>query len=204
MHPGCTACRACGGSVALLVLGLLLGAVACTPSQHDPAQFGTVRVYVSALWRPADAARVREALPRVAALGPAVVETQDSAAADVIVRPWESPGCAGAGAGAGRHVVGTRYADVDPTCAAGDDAFAAFVLHEIGHALGMAHVCTIADDSAPGDPCSPVGRGVAVMNRSPFAKPPGWTERVAVDRFTSLDLAEFRRARTAADGDAGR
>lgn len=173
-------------------------ALACEPSQHDPAQYGTVRVYVSALWRPADAARVREALPRVAALGPAVVETQDSAAADVIVRPWESPGCAGAGAG--RHVVGTRYADVDPVCAAGDDAFAAFVLHEIGHALGMAHVCTLGDDDAPGDPCSPVGRGVAVMNRSPFAKQafgqPG--ERIAVDRFTGLDLAEFRRARAAA------
>lgn len=194
--------RACGGSVALM-LGLLLGLVACEPSQHDPARYGTVRVYVSALWRPADAARVREALPRVAALGPEVTETQDSAAADVIVRPWESPSCERSGAG--RHVVGTRFADVDPTCAAGDDAFAAFVLHEVGHALGMAHVCVLADDDAPGDPCSPVGRGVAVMNRSPFAAPPFAApgERVAVDRFTGLDLAEFRRVRAAGAG-AGR
>lgn len=194
---GCRDCRACVSTVLSLVFGLVLAIGAacpgCEPSQTDPARFGTVHVYVSALWRPADAARVREALPRVAALGPAVVEVQDSAAADVIVRPWESPSCDRAGAG--RHVVGSRYADVDPVCAAGDDAFAAFVLHEIGHALGMAHVCVLADDDAPGDPCSPVGRGVAVMNRSPFAKVPFGQpgERAAVDRFTGMDLAEFAR-----------
>lgn len=169
----------------------------CDPSQHDPVRYGTVAVYVSPAWSARDRARIESELRALQALGPAFVVTDTSERADVIVTLWTSPDCATAGAGG--HTLGTRVAEVDPTCAPGDGAFRAFVGHEIGHALGMLHVCTVHETGAD---CSPTVRGSpAMMARSPFvdSRDPV-IGLVAVDTPQALDLEEFARVRGAARG----
>jgi hypothetical protein len=51
---------------------------------------------------------------------------------------------------------------VDPRCSRTDQQFRTVVVHELGHWLGMRHVCRT--DGWTSDSCSPIGRGEAVMN----------------------------------------
>ena len=179
-------------AVVTFLLALGLSVSGCDPSQHDPARYGTVSVYVSTDWSPTDRGRIGNELRALQALGPAFVTTDLSDQADVIVRPWDSPDCATAGAGG--HTLGTRIAEVDPTCAPGDGAFRAFIGHEIGHALGMLHVCGHHES---GPDCSPTVRGApAMMARSPFVDSGDPViGLVAVDTPQALDLAEYTRVR---------
>lgn len=175
----------------VLTLGALL--LGCSDSQHDTTRYGTVKVYVAPEWIAYDRARIVDELAQLAALGPAFVTTDDAFTADVLVRPWVSPDCSRRG---GQVTVGTRVAEVDPVCALGDDAFRAFVGHEIGHVLGMLHICREAGD---GPDCSPSVTGrPALMNPSPFEDSgDDLAGLIATDRPTALDLAEFRRVRGA-------
>jgi hypothetical protein len=143
-------------------------------------------------WRADQLAELRAELHALDALGPSFVEASE-AAASIVVRPFDSgPGCV---RGAGRFAVGTAYVEIDPACAAGYAALRAAVGHEIGHAIGMAHVCTY-DGEAPD--CSPVGVGFAMMNPSlsygDTTDPASTVSDIASDAPTDLDLAEYRRA----------
>lgn len=177
------------------LLFLLTVFARCEPTtQHNPDIYGRVTVFLSSEWLPIDRPRLREALVNLNRLGPAFVETEFASTADVVIRPFESPGCASAG----QHRIGTRVAEVDPNCTRGDTAFRTAVAHEVGHALGMGHICR-EDREVPD--CSPVGYGPAVMN--PYL----WEPKDPLDPVpftdvpTDLDLAEFRRVRRT---DAGR
>lgn len=178
-------------AVVTLLLALGLAVSGCDPTQHDPT-LPPVRVYVSADWPARDRPDIAEALARLAAVGPSFAETEDATGADVILRPWESRDCATDGAG--QHLVGTRLAQVDRACAPGAGAFRAFVGHEVLHALGLLHVCTVHES---GPDCSPTVRGQpAMMARSPFVDSlDPIIGLVAVDVPTALDLAEYSRAR---------
>lgn len=161
----------------------------CEPAtQHDPDRYGRVTVFLASDWLPVDRPRLREALANLARLGPAFVETEFASSADVVLRPFASPGCALAG----RHTVGTRIAEVDPACTPGDTAFRTAVAHEVGHVLGMAHVCRREAEAAD---CSPVGYGSAVMNPYLWEQKDPLDPVPFTDRPTDLDLAEFRRVR---------
>lgn len=178
-------------AVVTLLLALGLAVSGCDPTQHDPT-LPPVRVYVSADWPARDRPDIAEALARLAAVGPSFAETEDATGADVILRPWESRDCATDGAG--QHLVGTRLAQVDRACAPGAGAFRAFVGHEVLHALGLLHVCTVHES---GSDCSPTVRGSpAMMARSPFVDSGDPViGLVAVDTPQALDLAEYSRAR---------
>lgn len=83
----------------------------------------------------------------------------------------------------GSYTSDTDYVLVDPRCSTNDQQFRAVVVHELGHWLGMRHVCR--PDGKTTDVCSPVGRGEAVMN--PIT---------SVDQEpipNRLDLAEYNR-----------
>lgn len=62
----------------------------------------------------------------------------------------------------GEYRWGTNYILVDPNCTYSVQQFKATVEHEIGHFLGMQHICT--NDGRTTDTCSNVGRGDAIMN----------------------------------------
>lgn len=170
---------------------LLALLASCTPTQHDPATYGTVRVFIAPEWLPIDRQRIRDELARLGALGPAFVEAGEGgrSTAQVVVQPFDSRQCS---LGAGRWEVGSRIAEVDPTCTAGDTAFRAAVGHEVGHVLGLHHVC-----ARPGDApdCSPVGYGPAMMAPTLGSSVEGFDAALSQDEPTVLDLAEYRRAR---------
>ncbi|TAK26698.1 MAG: hypothetical protein EPO40_19455 [Myxococcaceae bacterium] len=182
---------------ALLALLALTALVGCDPpSQADPARYGEVSVYVAPEWLSLDKARIRDELQLLGALGPRFVEAGEGhrSTARVIVQPFDSEGCT---LGAGRWLVGSRVVEIDPTCTPGDTAFRQAVGHEIGHALGMSHIC-----ARPGDApdCSTVGYGPAMM--APRLGGGGvsigfgeaFADALGEDAPTVLDLAEYRRA----------
>jgi len=170
----------------ILFLSVLAG---CTnPSQHDPARDGTVTLaFGPALkdgrpWTPDEIKALREEIPALNALGPTFIETNE-ATAQWIVRPFDSGGhCVHGG---GNFTPGTRYLECDPACTFGFLALQQCMGHELGHALGMSHVC-----HQPGEEldCSPVGYGVAMMNPRLADG-----ERIASPMPTELDLSEYRR-----------
>jgi hypothetical protein len=87
---------------------------------------------------------------------------------------------------------------IDPTCTQGNLEFRTAFMHEIGHALGMQHICLPSEER---NDCSPVGRGFAVMNpnivqestepeHSIDSSDPG---PVPTFEIQELDLREFER-----------
>ena len=180
-----------------LAFTALLLALGCDPpTQADPVRYGEVRVFIAPEWLALDKARIRDELALLNALGPHFVEAGEGgrSTARVIVQPFDSRGCT---LGAGRWEVGSRVVEVDPTCTHGDTAFRSAVGHEVGHALGMAHVC-----QRPGDAldCSPIGYGPAMMNPSLGGGGESFDPALADDAPTPFDLAEYRR--THPDGGA--
>jgi hypothetical protein len=77
---------------------------------------------------------------------------------EVTVRMWHAPECDHMAA---YHITGTREIYIDPRCAVDELQFRTLFQHEIGHFLGMMHICTAANERPV---CSPVGFGEAVMN----------------------------------------
>ena len=181
--------------IAILVLALC----ACTPSQHDPQRFGTVIVaFAPSLdgtldWRTDQLPELRAELVALNALGPTFIEASEGAA-QIVVRPFDSgTGCAH---GVGRWTPGTTFVEIDPACAQGYTELRAAVGHEIGHAIGLSHVCFTAGEAPD---CSPVGVGPAMMNPQLsygdiLDAMPGDPLGVAQDTPTALDLDEYRRA----------
>lgn len=79
---------------------------------------------------------------------------------------------------------GTSYVRIDPDCVSTEQQFIVLAIHELGHYLGLSHVCR--EDNRTSDTCSSVGKGLAIMN--PF---------LSLDhpiRISSLDLLEYERA----------
>lgn len=173
------------------------------PSQRDPARYGTRRVHVTTgdgvpgAFASSYVPTIEQALRDAEALGPAFARVLDRAQADVTIEHFDAgPMCAG---GAGQHTLGTNVVRIDPVCTQGSLVMRAAVIHELGHWLGMSHVCRQAGEATD---CSPVGFGQATMNPSlTYGDPTGLpfdTAHVGLApafQPTELDLAEFRRTR---------
>lgn len=170
------------------LIALLAG---CYPDQSNP-DLTPVKVYLSTTLLTSEQGFVRAELPFLGALGPRFIETTDRATADVVVTSWQSPDCSRI---AGEAEVGGRIARIDFTCAAGEDAAMAFVGHEIGHALGMLHICRYGEN-APG--CSPTvylwnTTQPAMMSPSPLAEAEGVIGTIGVTHPQREDLQEWTR-----------
>ncbi len=180
------------------VLAILLGRLLVKPpSQHDPARYGTVVVTFRG-WSPAEVQALLPELERLEALGPAfVLDTAGGSrtTGEAIVVRRGTGDCAG---GAGFHDVGSRSVTLKPHCVSARE-LQSILGHELGHALGMGHVCRSAGESARFE-CSPVG-----FERRALMNPTVYTDRNmgAGSALTpsdpvltpgEKDLAEFRRA----------
>jgi hypothetical protein len=175
----------------ILSLLFALTFVSCSdPTQHDQARFGTITVWIAPGWLSLDKADITQELGNLNHLGPSFVEAGDPYTADVVVYPWISPNCRTSGAG--RWIVGTRRVEVDRVCETSAVAFRAAIGHEIGHALGMQHICENQELAV----CSPVGQGRAMMNPSLFEGDEIIDLPQSSDIPTQLDLDEFLRVRS--------
>lgn len=191
-------------------LSLVLVAGCATFPRPLPAVYGTVHVAFGVPldaadpWRDDQIAQLRTELRSLAALGPEFVETSEGAA-DIVLRPFDSreadPEHTPCGSGVARFHIGSDYAEIDPTCAHGYGELRAAAGHEIGHFLGMGHICQHEEENAS---CVPGLRGDAVMNPSvsyqvdDSAEDPDGASAgidVAQSKPTSLDIAEFRSVR---------
>lgn len=83
----------------------------------------------------------------------------------------------------GIYTLGTDLVLVDPNCIYSDLQFQAVVAHEIGHWLGMTHVCDLGGLTS--DTCSSIGQGRALLN--PFL---AWDHPADP---TVLDIQEYNR-----------
>ncbi len=198
------------------------------PDRHDEARFGRVYVRLSDDWTQYQRERVGEAAQNLSRMGPTfvVLRAADPAPASVAGRAprvvllrkgeWStrdlsspnarSPQDACRQEGSGRYELGSSEVWVDPGCAPGEE-FVAAVMHEIGHWIGMGHVCHdaqensgVTQDRPALAQCSPVGRGEAFMNphtaygAEEISFEQAASFPVATIKPTRLDHAEFARA----------
>jgi hypothetical protein len=158
------------------------------PNANDQRAHGEVSVYIPASVASSVAQNTVRELSR---LGPTFRQVFDSSAADVVVVTEMPTTCTSAG----YHRLGTSVATVNITCTHSPEMLQLAMMHEIGHVLGMTHVCKNAITT---EQCSPVGYGPSMMN--PVIEE-GWTDDSVPNsgiqyEITSLDIQEYRRTRT--------
>lgn len=169
----------------LLIVGLVFlvaNLVFRRPNHHNEARWGVVHIQMDTLgadgWSQHHVDVARSVLPELNRLGPTFVIGGDGDhAVRVVSVDLTDPttGQCNARNGVGRFVTNNlthdSHIEIDPTCTHGDDEFRTVLMHEVGHFLGMQHVCGVDDHLTP--QCSPVGRGIAVMNPSIVVDDPG-------------------------------
>lgn len=184
------------------IFSVILGA--CNPTQHNEQRYGVVTIGFGAPidtagpWRSDQLVELRNELQELNALGPTFTEVTE-ATAQIVVRPFDSSMRSGTcHLAAACYGQGNTYVEVDPAETAGYLELRTAMAHEIGHALGMHHVCFTAGEASDCD--TAVGVGPAIMNPQisygdvldPNAVP-GDPTGVPTTDPTDLDLAEFRR-----------
>jgi hypothetical protein len=175
---------------AALLAALAALVLSCAASQHAPSRYGTVRVgFAERGFRADHLSAMRNQLRALEALGPSFAETSPTIA-EIVVAAVDANGCEH-GAAWSDATRATVYIDI--ACVTGPEELRAALGHEIGHQLGMQHICRPRERRAD---CSPVGVGYAMMNTAvshgdAFAEGPPFA--VPTLEPTALDLAEFRR-----------
>lgn len=81
----------------------------------------------------------------------------------------------------GQYFDGRNYVEVDPPCFLSDHQFKVGIVHELGHWLGMRHLCD--QDRAQEHHCVPEVTGVAVMNPT--------IGRIHLLHPSNLDITEY-------------
>lgn len=214
-------------AVLLVLVVLVIGPRIQYPDRHDEQHYGRVYVRMSDDWTQYQRDRIGEAARNLSRLGPTFVVLRADepmpgvgAQTPLVLRlrkgEWSTLDLTASGArrpadacrqeGTGRYELGTAEVWVDPGCAPGEELVAA-VMHEVGHWLGMGHVCHDAADAAGVTQerpalarCSPVGHGEAFMNPHTAygVEELGFEQAasfpVATIKPTRLDHAEFARA----------
>ena len=140
-----------------------------------------IRVEVDAAFNQEEHQQIQEALPQLEALGVGFVEVSEQP--NVSIRFWDNEDPRSNFIGL--YTLSTNYVLVASRRTYSNEQFRAVVLHELGHWMGMNHVCTVPRERAV---CSGVGFGLAIMNPELLTN--------HVQGFTSLDLREFRRSST--------
>jgi hypothetical protein len=187
-------------AIAILIAIFILACVAPTPDKHNisnitltnsnainycrydsfcPYHTRPVRIEVDGQFTPTQVDWIRDSLRYLEKLG--VIATVERTNTDVLIRRWRSQNCLHGRMG--QYWWGRSFVEIDPDCSTGRQQFEALIEHELGHWLGMHHICRV--DGRTSDTCSNVGRGSAIMN--PY---------LDVDHNltpTRLDIEEYER-----------
>lgn len=176
------------------------------PNHHDEARWGTVHLQMAE--GPNGFSQhhqevVRGLLPELNRLGPTFIVGGEGDRSIRILNVDLTSGHPGVcdGLGNGRWIrnvaTGEAHAEIDPACAHGDMEFQTTVMHEVGHGLGMQHICRIGESRTD---CSPVGKGPAVMNSSlvvdrgeEIGFDHVYTGTIPTFEVQDLDIKEFER-----------
>lgn len=155
------------------VIGLIVGLVnliiyLTKPNNHNETRFGVYKIRMVG-WEGTQGRMftqwAQETLPQLNRLGPTfqLVESDENISVLKINIVDRNDQCANIAAIAYQRntLTGVHRIIIDPICTQGELQFKAAFMHEIGHSLGMSHICTTSDRR---NDCSPVGRGPAVMN----------------------------------------
>jgi hypothetical protein len=160
--------------LALLIIGLgFLVHGVMAKGNHDEARYGVHKIRLSG-WREPHMTWARETLPSLSRLGPSfqIVETGENVVVLNIAQVTSFSQCSSSHAVAfqsNRPIgsdggVGESRIVIDPVCTRGEFEFKAAFAHEVGHSLGMRHVCRSRDNLRLCPTNTPLGR--AVMNPS--------------------------------------
>ncbi len=89
----------------------------------------------------------------------------------------------------GQYIHGQSQVLIDSTRVSTRTELDILFLHEVGHWLGLTHICLPSDKSEPSSSssCSPVGTGVAIMNPT--------INYSSSSDFSELDIKEYLRVR---------
>ena len=161
-------------AIFLAIIGLVFGIAnlvshLTTPNNHNEARYGVYGIRMVGWENPADRQFnewAAASLPELNRLGPTfrIVTSNENI---VVVRGnlVQTPDQCGTLPGLVYQVdTATRQQRIiiDPVCTHGEFEFRAAFMHEVGHSLGMGHVCRSADTGRAD--CSSVGHATAVMN----------------------------------------
>lgn len=177
------------------------------PNHHNWRKWGEVHVHLSENFTQHQREQAQEALEELNRLGPRFVlggeGINNVTVLSVDLTNGKPANCQTLGAA--RYDLastGESRIFIDPTCTQGNLEFRTALMHEIGHSLGMQHICLPNEHRTD---CSPVGRGFAVMNPnlvSELGEPNTSFESsdpgpVPTFQIQDLDVKEFERvART--------
>jgi hypothetical protein len=172
-------------------------------NNHNEAKYGTVSIRLSTEWPSMYRGWATEALPELNRLGPTFNIVQNNINS-ILVREADLQPCTTNGVGLA-HLPETPGSlcviDIDPTCTTSSLEFRTVFMHEVGHCVGLTHICR-HDELRE---CSVVGHGLAVMNpdvRYGDGSIPADTSeadlgQVPIYEFQDLDVREFIRTHTA-------
>lgn len=190
----------------LLVVSGILFAKFRDPAQHNQAKFGTYKIRLDG-WDGTPNEQYRrwasETLGELNRLGPTfqIVTGEADIAVTKIDLATSSRDCQTLPVivYVPRTPSGQPRIMIDPVCTNGEMEFKTAFMHEIGHSLGMSHVCRLSDNRSD---CSSVGRGPAVMNPNLLYENVNNTDDTdqvigpqPTWQFQSLDFKEFCRVR---------
>lgn len=193
-------------TLVVAVIILVLNLVFKRPNHHNEARWGTVHIRLMEGFSQHHQAQARLILPELNRLGPTFVLGGDGPNVIKVVNVDLTTGRSGQcpDRGVARYVTnqltGESHIEIDPTCTHGNLEFRTALMHEVGHALGMQHICQFNEKRQD---CSPIGRGLAVMNPSMLYEEDGepgleqaYIGALPTFEIQALDIQEFERVAT--------
>lgn len=152
-------------AISLLVLGAVSGLSALIynvtkPNSHNETKYGVYKINLSGEeWGRLNRRQlVLETLPELNRLGPTMRLVDSGGDVLVLIDQNQSTtrNCY-----SGDFMRSQRVITLYPTCISSNIEFKSTFMHEIGHSLGMNHICR--KDGEVND-CSPIVRGISIMN----------------------------------------
>jgi hypothetical protein len=181
--------------ISLLILGLVFGGAFFIHSKtrinnHDEAKYGVFRIrLVGAGWDLGERPRlVRESILELNRLGPTIQLVDSGEHLEAYLDQVAVSGARNCYAGLYTPGIRPRIKLV-PTCITSNIEFQSTFMHEVGHALGMQHICRKHREVAD---CSPVGHQVSFMNPGlDYFSSSGGTDIVTeIERVSSVPMIE--------------